>query len=420
MLMVRHMACLVFTFLYFIACETQNKMVSPTETDSVPELEGHSDSGLDTVQPMSAFEFANICKRELGLPDDPLPPMRCTDGIEIPIFVHGELPDLERYEQLSNGDIGCDNPSWINSEEPCANYSFVTRYELSESVTAMLFCRKKNFSSPLDYDGRLEAYVQEPTQSHFEDLFYFDTVGLIWSNHQTGKSCFFDNQYPNFYAGLIPSPDDPNPLSVEQFPEPKPSEEELERLLQGNALDIWRLPIYTKLHARCYRCHDADPFVRSPHLSALGILPPHQPNRPHQMLLPDVGTNITLAETHAIQTAPVMTSNGEEPQLCTQCHNIGSKHSCSEFINYYTGSLAPNQNESLSPHELILMPPLTEDQTIMSGEEYTSDWTQRVKPHLDKLKCCCDNPNAIGCMVRDLRYDELTPSTLGQGPETCE
>ena len=267
----------MFTLLLFIACDAHHKASSPGENvDSSPSMD-ESDTGQPTVQPMSALEFANICKTELGLPDTPLPPMRCTDGIEIPIFVHGDLPDAEQYAQLASGDIGCDNPSWINSEEPCANYSFVTRYELSESVTAMLFCRKRNFGSPLDFDGRLEAYTQAPTQAHFEDLYYFDTVGLIWSNHQTGKSCFFDNQNPNFYAGLIPSPDDPNPLSVDQFPDPKPSAEALERLQQGNALDIWRLPIYTKQHARCYRCHDADPFVRSPHLSALGLVPPHHP-----------------------------------------------------------------------------------------------------------------------------------------------
>ena len=138
------------------------------------------------------------------------------------------------------------------------------------------------------------------------------------------------------------------------------------------------------------------------------------------MLLPEVGNNIELAETYAISTTPVMTNNGDEPQLCTQCHNIGSRHSCSEFISYYTGELAPAQNPSLSPHELILMPPLSEAQANMSGEEYAADWEDRVKPHLDKLKCCCDNPNAIGCTVRDLRYDESTPPTLGLGPETCE
>ena len=99
---------------------------------------------------------------------------------------------------------------------------------------------------------------------------------------------------------------------------------------------------------------------------------------------------------------------------------LGGFRKSSEFINYYTGTLSPNQNSELSPHELILMPPLSEAQQDMSGSEYTEDWTQRVKPHLDKLACCCENPNALGCKQRDLRYDDINSYTLGQGPETCE
>jgi hypothetical protein len=284
----------------------------------------------------------------------------------------------------------------------------------------MLFCRKRNFTNHLDLSGRLAAFDENPSQEHFEDLYYFDTIGLIWANHETGKSCFFDNQHPNFYAGVIPSPDNPNPLSLNDFPDPKPNDSELEALLQANQNDIWRMPFYTMLHARCHRCHDGGPFIRTPHLKGTDLIPPHKSWLPHQVILPGLGTSIELAQTTAISTTDVQTPTGTEPQLCTTCHTIGSENTCEQFIDYYTGTLAPSQTSMISPHDLILMPPPSETDMQLNDVDYVTQWEATVKPHLDKLKCCCDNPNAMGCRQRDLRLDDPNAYTFGLGPETCE
>ena len=384
------------------------------------KAEKASDSGDLSTTPMDVQQFAEICKVELGLPPTPLPPLSCTAGLEVPIYIHGVEPTPEDYSLLQQGELGCDNPTWLNSEEPCANYSFLSRVELSESVIAMLFCRKRGFSNPLSFDERLSAYENEPTKSKFEDLYYFDTVGLIWTNTETGKSCFFDNKSPNFYAGVMPSPDNPNSIPQSEFPEPLPNESDLHVLAEIDPIDVWRRPVDTKLHARCYFCHDSGPFIRTPHIANLGLVPPHQPWLPHQVILPEVGLNIELAEVGKISTTDVQMDTGAEPQLCTSCHSIGKDKSCQQFIGFYTGQMTPpSQIEGLPLHEQIQMPPIGENESLMTEAEYSEHWEQSVRPHLDKLQCCCEDPDAIGCIQYDLRVQNAE-AQFGDGPFSCE
>jgi hypothetical protein len=89
-------------------------------------------------------------------------------------------------------------------------------------------------------------------------------------------------------------------------------------------------------------------------------------------------------------------------------------------MNYYTGTLAPKQNSELSHHDLILMPPPSNEDMELSEADYLEKWEAEVLPHLDKLRCCCENPDSIGCRQRDLRDDDPNNYLLGLGPETCE
>ena len=396
-----------------LGCQTED----PKDNNRLSE--DSSAASDEPITPMDVNVFAAICKEELGLPSEPLPPMNCLDGIEVPILIDGVPVNEENYAMLAAGEIGCDHPSWLNSDEPCSNYSFVNRYELSDDVTAMLFCRKKKMSSHLSPAERYEAYAEDPSREKFEALFFFDTIGLIWTNNRTGKTCFFDNKNPNFFAGYIPSPEDKRLPQATDLPNPAPPEELLDEILSQKSTDIWRRPIDTRQHARCNICHDSAPFVHTPHLNSLNIVPPTNPSLPYQIIMAGIGEETVILEAKAISTTDVQGEDGPEPQVCTSCHHIGNERSCELFVSYYTGQMtAPGQREGMSFHERVLMPPYAYDD--LSEEEAETLWLEKYQHHLDKLLCCCEQPDALGCQSKDLTVGPGEGITMGEGPHSCE
>ena len=359
--------------------------------------------------------YAARCKAELGLPDVPLAPMNCLEGVEIPVTLHGQRPTADEYEAMREGALGCDNPSWIGDGDPCANYSFIHTRQLSDDVVAVLFCRQRALHSPATLGERLEAYDAEPSAERFRDLYNFDTLGLIWTNTETGATCFFD-RVADTYGGYVIMPDDPGLPSREALPSPTPPEEVPDSYWALDARSLWKPPVTIATQDLCVNCHSTGPFIRAGHIRALDIVPSIGADVPYQ-LVGEVGrSQASLAPPRAVSTTPIAGPAGDEPQLCTTCHRIGLGESCDRFSQYYAGQTdPPGQAQDLPFHERVLMPPPMEESPLDSAA-----WAARYQRHLDKLACCCETPSALGCTVQDITQSPLPAPVPGTGPDTCE
>lgn len=377
-----------------------------------------------TLQNVNVVAYANHCKAELGLPEDiVLAPMNCLDGVEVPFTVGGMAPDADTYAALEAGQVGCDNPSWF-PELPCYNYNFVQRRQLSDDVVAVLLCRMRTHSGPGTMAERRAAYAESLSEDEARTLYEFDSLGLIWTNTDTGRTCFFDQVQP-VYGGYLPSPDDPEPPRFEDLPDPKPPEGMRDapgrEWWEQGAADAWHPPAITAMFGGCVSCHDAEPFVRTPWVADLGVLPAQDPTTPY-VVLGDIFESWVLHERPTISTAPVTLPDGsQEPQLCTSCHRMGGNWGCSVRADWYTAHAElPGVHDDVAGfQQRALMPPPGADFANLPGEDAETWWLERFGAHYDALQCCCEDPTAVGCVTQDIFRDPLPEPVKGTGPAAC-
>src|SRR5688500_7005135 len=113
--------------------------------------------------------YANVCREELGIGKGVrLDPWNCLEGKEVPITIDGVSLDAQSYERLSQGEIGCDEPSWLSG---CSNYVFVQKRQLTPEVVAVLLCRTRNWTDHRDAGVRRLAYERSGSEEDFRSLY---------------------------------------------------------------------------------------------------------------------------------------------------------------------------------------------------------------------------------------------------------
>ncbi len=368
--------------------------------------------------------YAKFCKQELEIPPEVLAAWNCMEGTEIPVTIDRKPLDEANYKSLIERTTGCDLPSWLG-EEPCSNYAFVTQREIAPNVQAYLLCRMRAFSSYKDRAARRAEYETTPTFANFMAYYVFDSLGLIWTNTQSGKTCYFDF-VGKTYGGYVPSPDDEAQPSWASLPDPKPPVEigegkERTFLWKRNARDTWKPPGEVGSKDNCIRCHDSGPFKSSPWIRQVVPVPHNDVKTPYLV----VGTALESWKERfpvkAISTAPLDNNGTAEPQMCTQCHRIGNQATCGSEIAYATGKAAPGK---LSPHGDLFatktwMPPHPAAWKDKTDAEVQKAWTDAYDKHVTRLRCCCDNPAAKGCTSQDITKSPLEDPVPGEGPGIC-
>lgn len=377
----------------------------------------------DELQDVVAY--ARACKAAMGIPDDaPLAPMSCLEGVEVPTRVGGAPPSADTYAALAAGELGCDAPSWF-PDLTCQNHNFVLHRALTDDVDAVLVCRSRGWSDPRDRAQRLADYEASGSVEDFEALYRFDTVGLIWHHRGTGDACFFDHS-GDVYGGYVPSPDDPAAPTWAHLPDPKPPPayavgQPAAALWQGGARQRWGPPFAVAAFGGCVVCHDSGPWIRSPWLADLGVVPPHQPDLPYRPLGEAFLLWRELWPPVAVDTTPVASPDGATaPQLCTGCHRVGARHGCAVRLGYATGhELPPGTSEAgASLRARTTMPPGWHDGH--ADADLVEVWDALYGAHYDKLACCCEDPGALGCTRQDLMATPLAEPVPGAGPGSCE
>lgn len=368
--------------------------------------------------------YAQYCKQELEVPPATLAPFNCMDGLEIPVTIDGKPLTEANYKELVAHKTGCDLPSWLGTE-PCANYAFVQEREIAPNVPAYLFCRLRAFSNFKSRAERLADYQAKPTFENFMSYYVFDSLGLIWTNTKSGKTCYFDF-IGKTYGGYVPSPDDETLPTFEALPNPKPPVEiaagtDREFLWKRNGRATWKPPTEVAAKDDCIRCHDSGPFKSSPWIRQVMLVPHNAENTPYLIIGSALSSWKERFPVKAISTAPIDNNGKLEPQICTSCHRIGSLDTCATNLAFATGSNEPGK---LSPTGELFknkawMPPPPAAWHDKSDPEFQKLWEDSYAKHVKRLRCCCDNPSAKGCTSQDLTTSPLEAPVAGDGPATC-
>lgn len=403
-----------------IATGTDDDAPRTVVDDKPPVRPAHLDEDqLDLSKDISLY--ADYCKQELGLPPDILPPWNCLDGQELPITVDGEPINNATHAAIVEGHGGCDRPAWLG-DKPCATYTFVQRRDLSSNVIAYLLCRKREYSTAATLAQRRANYLARRSMRDFAELFDFDSIGLIWANMQTGKTCFFDF-VGKTYGGYVPSPDDYRRPSFSDLPDPKPPVKlapgsRLSRIWEKNGKETWKEPRESANTDFCIRCHDAMPFKSSPYINQIFSIPIPPREVPYTVVGKVYERWRREHPLVAISTTPV---NGE-PQLCTRCHRIGSQETCKTFFHYATArqDMASLSKLGKSFALRAWMPPWPETWKDKPEHDVERLWNESYSAHVEKLACCCKTPQAKGCTRQDLEAQPLADPIIGTGPESCE
>lgn len=369
--------------------------------------------------------YARYCKQELGLPEAPLAPWNCLEGTEIPVTVDGKPLDAALYQDLKDHKIGCDLPSWL-SEEPCANYAFVQKRTLAPNVEALLLCRMRSYTAVEGPAARRAALLKKPSLETFKAYYSFDSLGLIWSNTKTGKTCFFD-VLGQTYGGRVPSPDDDRMPELTDMPDPKPHQEiglgtEHESLWRLHSKSTWRSPTEVVKVDNCVRCHDSGPFKSSPWIEQAFDVPPNPKDVPYSVVGSVFEDWAKRFPAQSVSTGPIKNAAGkEEPQICTTCHRIGAHATCDDYIEYATGKTSPSTLSSYGSSFFYRtwMPPSPTSWHGKSENELTTLWTDAYERHVARLKCCCQSPKAKGCLLQDFSKSPIGAPVAGKGPGIC-
>lgn len=339
--------------------------------------------------------YAELCKQELGI-TQPLPAMNCLDGEEVPITVNGQPLDETNYEAVKNGG-GCDKPQWLQSA--CHNYDHIQRVNVgSPDVEAVLNCRQKYYTTHLNKAQRRAAYEAAPPEKKEEMyrlLYEFDDLGYILRNKRSGKTCFFTIFGRHYFGGYLPPPDMKELPSEEtvyaQLPEPKPPTGFPKNEWHRDPKTAYLSPTSTS-GGGCVGCHDLGGWKHSPFIDQVDVVPSNRSRQTPYLLVGNVFQQAFRSRSLLqVTTDPI---NGEG-QRCTTCHALtAGGNNCSTFIDWstghYTGALS---DAGQSWPDKAWMPM---DHGVGSAEAFQTQYGK----HIDRMKCCCQKPNARGCKTR--------------------
>lgn len=215
-------------------------------------------------------------------------------------------------------------------------------------VSVKWICRRYTFRS--DYDDLNAPY---------------DDVGAIFYNARTGATCWFDDMDGTGLAGNNWPP--------------------LDLTLPDADVDSWTSLFYHTDGAGCVNCHDNDPFIYTPHLSAVSWTSGAWTSGPLRLIELSGALKRTAAR-HLVSP---------EAAACTTCHRITSNETCASWAPDSVGAAkgyghqdlvvqAANDLESPLWHLGTWMPP--------DASADPQLWHSTYAATVELLTACCRRP----------------------------
>ncbi|MBR0695074.1 hypothetical protein [Bradyrhizobium lablabi] len=344
-------------------------------------------SGLAHSQmPTDIKSYAQACMNELtenGSKPITFPPvLQCADGPILPITQDSvAIPAQTSADgSMFTDTTKCDRPPLLDISSggigQCVPNSRLrvtqvpqTSVEAKDKPYYALLCRNYQYRS-------LDSQALNPE---------YDDVAMIVYSPLNHKTCFFQRlantqirdlpQEKSAFAAIeaLPGKDIPSPFS-------------------SNADTFWDNPDVVK-RINCARCHDANPFVRSPYAFQVTKDANKLPNR-------------TFGEAYAIFHLDQFGAEWKKyhayfkiedhsygtPGACLNCHNLGPGFSSGDFTEYSAGKLAPGQLDSTTFTLTHWMPPGANKDT----------WETRFRASVKAMLACNADPAKDNCKRVDL------------------
>ncbi len=324
---------------------------------------------LASVQPYGMLNYASDCEKELGK----IPHIRCADGEEIPVFNSDKgvsITDKNHWGYHTQ----CDNPSllrtpfetWISGINPCVPYARIGRLGAQPGFDTnwVFFCRR--------YFNR----------SRHSDI--YDDINLIGHSPKTGATCFFVGR--------------PNRIAPTSRVDKGHSGMWVPDVTSAKGLKFWKSPreietqpILTGGTPLCTQCHDADPFVHSPHVDQVKLggepIVPSNPNGKYWIVGAGAGMSHQWKPKHLVSP---------QAAACTACHRIGNNRGCREMTNLAAGLKSlPHTTEAF--RRFPFMPAQGPAVEVHRGSRLGAEELEAVQ----FIKSCCDRPTRRECLWED-------------------
>jgi hypothetical protein len=260
----------------------------------------------------------------------------------------------------------CDNPFFLgmggNQCVPFSRVGYLTGHDNRGFETQFAFiCRAYRFRTP-DANGQIR----------------FDDIGYIGHNPRTGATCFW---FAPIYGGADGAygPSIPSPAEQPNF---------------------WHSPQELP-GGKCFHCHDNDPFIQTPTVRATGVLP----DRSYQELRE--GRYWAVAADRLNSFAGGVQWSGTrhlDAGVCSSCHRISNGFTCQTLaldaagLHKTAGTATTYTN--FYPFNTWMNEP--EPAVLVHAYPTREDWLAQFGPSVDTISRCCANPNAPGCLWRDI------------------
>lgn len=336
------------------------------------------------------IRYGERCAQSIGY----IAPFSCIDaGVTVPIYTDGVL-------QKSN-PAKCDKPVYLPTGDTYCNTNTrvgrLTLYkdkELTEERDdgkAVYFCRHYT-----DVSGR--SITGDPGSAG-PGYPYFDDVGIIMQNEETGKSCFFQALGDNTLLGKRVPP--PTETDAEWA---AATSNELKAQGARPSKTFWLSPMaISNIH--CVSCHDSDPFMHSPWIDQVRtedgeLMVPSIPDVPYKIIGAGLGFE-RWSTAYSVEP---------EGSKCTTCHRIGSMNTCRTWAKdaypLHEDGVAPalsdfyvknfkTQKFLEHPNHHWMPPPPTKESAMPA-------WANKLptyKASVAKLRECCDLTRPNGTRI---------------------
>ena len=339
-----------------------------------------------TQMPADIMPYAAACMKELsedGSKPITFPPvLQCADGPILPITRDGiEIPaktsgDGSNFTETTT----CDRPPLLDISSggigQCVPNSRLRVTQVDQSgVEAKdrpyyaLLCRNYQYRS-------LDSQALNPE---------YDDIAMVVYSPLNHKTCFFqrfsDTQFRDVpreqsaFAALdaLPGKDIASPFSVD-------------------ANKFWDKPEVVKT-INCARCHDANPFVRSPYAFQVTKDANKLPLRTFGQAYAIFNLDQFGAEWKKYHAYFNIEDRADgTPGACLRCHSLGPGFSSGDFTRYSAGTLAPGQLNSTTFTLTHWMPPGANKDT----------WETKFRASVNEMLACNTNPTKDSCKRVDL------------------
>jgi hypothetical protein len=307
---------------------------------------------------------------------------------DVPVNADGEAAGPGRTRTVTRaadleGGLRCDRPFQLalgeNNAGPGRSTSCVPHSRLGvhhgrdpqgRPTEFVYICRTYYFRTP---DGR--GHVR------------FDDLGMIGHNPSTGATCFW----------AVPINDNPpggtgRDVTFEGDHIARPGEDR----------GFWKtLPDLSR--SRCMACHTNDPFLRTPVLDQLDVLPSH-PQGPYWAVAGD------RLNALARSTGPTREWNSHQhltsPEFnaCTMCHRLSRGFVCDSLVRDATGlARSPSTTRAFTTlYPLNAWMSSFDPEGLRMLYPTRDRWNSTYSQVVSGLRTCCRTPSGPGCAWEDI------------------